>query len=163
VFKPELFGKKVEEISLSGEALIELLRAVLGKGVPFRFQAKGYSMAPFINDSDVVTVAPLTDASLRIGDVAAFIRPDLESLVVHRVIGKRGNSFLIQGDNIFETDGSIPKANIMGRVVKVERDGKNVIMGLGPGRVLIAFLVRGKLLIPLVFWVRTVLRPIMRR
>ena len=45
-------------LSLSGEALIELMRAVLARGLPFRFAARGFSMAPFIRDGDVISVSP---------------------------------------------------------------------------------------------------------
>lgn len=163
VSKPELFIKKGGEASLSGEALIELLQAVLDKGLPFRFQAKGSSMIPFIGDGDVITVAPLSRSSPRNGDVIAFADPWSGKLVVHRVIKKQGNLFLTQGDNVPQADGSIPRASVLGRVIKVERKGKNVVFGLGSGRMLIAFLIRRKLLIPLVSRVRKVLRPIIRR
>ena len=36
----------------------ELMTAVLTRGVPFRFQASGVSMSPFIHDNDVITIAP---------------------------------------------------------------------------------------------------------
>lgn len=141
-FKPTLFSRKGGDLSLSGPALVELLRAVLDKGAPFRFRAKGFSMYPFIKDGDVVTVSPLPDTSPSPGDVVAFIRPETEKLVIHRVARKRGDSFLIKGDNTPHADGLIPEANILGCVTEVERDGKNVFLGLGPERFLIALLTR---------------------
>jgi len=57
--KSALFNRKEGELQLSGPSLVELLRSVLDKGVPFRFQAKGFCMTPFIKDGDVITVFPL--------------------------------------------------------------------------------------------------------
>lgn len=163
VSKPALFSKAGGEAVLSGEALTELLRAVLDRDLPFRFQAKGSSMSPFIKNGDVITVAPVTRSLLHVGDVVAFTSPESDKLVVHRIIGKQTDSFLIQGDNISVADGVIPRARILGRVVKIEREGKSIVLGLVPGRRLIAFLVRRKLLIPLLSRMRKILHPIMRR
>jgi hypothetical protein len=161
--KPALFSKKGGELKLSGPDLIELLRAVLDKGVPFRFRAKGFSMSPFIKDDDVITVSPLTDGSIRSGDVVAFIRPEMKKLVIHRVVGQKGEYFHIKGDNIPDTDELIPVANILGRVTRVERSGKEIFFGLGPERFLIAFLTRRRLLFPLLYPLWRMVRPIVRR
>ena len=156
--KSILFVKKGGELNLPGLALIELLRAVLDKGAPFRFQAKGFSMSPFIHDGDVVTIAPLSDTVLRRGDIVAFINPHTQGLAVHRVVEKRGDSFLIKGDNAPETDGLIREADILGRVTGVERGGKSVYLGLGPERFVIALLNRRGLLFSVLLPLGRVLR-----
>ena len=157
------FVRQIEGGTLSGAALLELLQAVLDKGAPFRFQAKGFSMTPFVRDRDVITVSPLPGTSPGLGDVVAFIKPETGKLAVHRVVGKRGDSYLIKGDNSPEGDGLVPKANVLGRVSRVERDGKRVFLGLGPERFLIAFLTRRGLLFPLLLPVWRLVRPIVRR
>jgi signal peptidase I len=161
--KPALFSKKGVELKLSGPDLIELLRAVLDKGLPFRFTAKGFSMSPFIKDGDVITVSPQTNNSIRSGDVVAFIRPRMKTLVIHRVVEKRGEYFHIKGDNTLDSDELIPATNILGRVIRVERNGKEVLLGLGPERFLIAFLTRRGLLLPILSPVWKMVRPIVRR
>ena len=133
---------KIEGSTLSGSALITLLQAVLDKGVPFRFQATGFSMIPFVRDGDVITVAPLAGGTPGLGDVVAFVRPNTGKLAVHRVVGNLSSAFLIRGDNTQETDGLVPAGNILGRVTRVERDGRRVYLGLGPERYPIAFLTR---------------------
>jgi signal peptidase I len=138
--RPELFIKKAGELSLSGPVLIELLRAVLDKGKPFRFRAKGVSMTPFVKDGDVITVSPFSGASPRMGDVVAFIRTATGKLVVHRMVGKSGDSFLIKGDNVDHEGERVPEKNVLGRVVFVERNGQRVRLGLGVERFVIAFL-----------------------
>ena len=149
--------------SLPGDAFAELLQAVLSKGSLFRFQAKGFSMSPFIKDSDVVTVSPFLDATPQLGDVVAFNLLGTKKLVIHRVVSKKGNSCMIRGDNSFEADGLVPRAGILGRVARVERNGKRIILGLGPERCLIAFLTRRKLLFPIMVPVWKAVRPLMRR
>ena len=166
-FEPALYAIRGEELSLSGAALTALMREVLSRGMPFRFRAKGWSMMPFILDGDVISVSPLRRGRPNIGDVVAFIRPESESLVVHRVVARRGEACLIQGDNSWgEGDGLVPCANILGRVTRVERGGRAVRLGLGPERFLIAHLSRLGFLLPL--WQRVsplwrLLRPFSRR
>ena len=129
----------VQELPNAGFA--ELLTAVLAKNVPFRFQASGYSMSPFIRDVDVLTLLP-APPHLRLGDIVAFINPCNERLTVHRIINYDHHSYLIRGDNTPEADGWIPKEDILGRVIRVEHLGRSVRIGLGPERVGIALLSR---------------------
>lgn len=162
-FKPAIFIRKGGELSLSGPTLTELFQGMLDKGASFKFRAKGFSMSPFIKDGDVVTVLPLPGASSRLGDVLVFIHPGTGKLVVHRVVGKKGTSYLIKGDSTPEVDALVPKENILGCVRKVEREGKKVFLGLGPERFLIAFLVRRGLLFPLLVPLWRLVRLIVRR
>jgi signal peptidase I len=130
-------------LSLSGAALIELMRAVHAKGLPFRFSAGGYSMTPFIKNGDVITVSPLAPQAPRVGDVVAFVHPETRLLCLHRVLSAHGDGFFIQGDNLDEKpDGMIPREAILGRVTGLERAGRRVRLGLGPERLLVAFLSR---------------------
>ena len=73
--KPALHNRAGGILSLSGPALLDLLRAVLDKRVPFRFTARGFSMSPFIKDGDVVTVSPCAPGAIHYGDVIAFVHP----------------------------------------------------------------------------------------
>jgi hypothetical protein len=161
--RPQEFVRRGEEGVIPNAVLVELLQAVLERGAPFWFEAPGFSMSPFIQDGDTITVAPLAGAPPRPGDVVAFLRPDSGKLVVHRVVGKRGDAFLIRGDNGGEVDDLAPAAGILGRVTGVRRDGRPVRLGLGPERRLVAFLSRRGLLQPLLRRVWPLLRPIARR
>jgi signal peptidase I len=121
--------------------LCNLLRDILRKGVDCRFQAQGYSMSPFIKNGDIITISPLL-LSPRIGDVVAFVNPETTRLLIHRIIVKKGCSYLMKGDNISEADGFIQEADILGIVTRIERNGKKVFIGLGPERFFMAFLTR---------------------
>ncbi len=125
----------------------ELMAAVLARGAPFRFQASGWSMLPFICDGDVITLSP-PPARLRLGDVAAFVNPYTDRLTVHRVIARQGAGYLIRGDNTPSQDGLISHAAILGCVTRVERRGRAMRLGLGPERLPIAVLSRCDWLIP---------------
>jgi len=138
---------RIAEISLSGADLAGLLGDVVAKGAAFRFKALGGSMSPFIRNGDVVTVAPV--ARPRTGDVAAFRRPEDGRLVVHRVVAVRSDSLLIKGDNIDSPDGRIPASNVVGRVSRVERNGRTCRLGIGPERLAVAVLSRCGLLRPI--------------
>jgi hypothetical protein len=134
-------------LSLSGKALIELMLAVHAKGMPFRFKAGGHSMAPFIRDGDVILVSPIASRAPGLGDVVAFVHPETELLCMHRVLSVNGDRFLIKGDNMPEKpDGMIPRVAIIGRVTHVKRNGRRISLGLGPERLLLAFLSRCSLL-----------------
>ncbi len=150
-------------MSLSGPALVELLRAVLGEEASVRFLAKGFSMLPFIKNEDVVTLSPLQGTSPAVGDVIAFVHQGTDKLSIHRVVGEKGEFYIAKGDNIREADESVPRENILGFVTRVERDRKKVCLGLGPERFLIAFLSRRGLLLPLILPVWKVLHPIIKR
>jgi ribosomal protein S18 acetylase RimI-like enzyme len=141
--------QQIEDRPISGPALLELLRAVLDQGAPFRFQAPGFSMAPFIRDGDVVTIAPLNGRAPRVGEVVAFVQPARGRLALHRVIARRGATWLIRGDNSPEPDGLIPRENILGVVTRMERDGRTVRLGLGGEGRLIAWLNARDWLLPL--------------
>jgi hypothetical protein len=152
------------ELLLSGTALLDLMRQVLARGLPFRFAAKGYSMLPFIRDGDVIWVSPLKGARPGVGMVVAFVHPELGALTVHRIVARKGRAYLMQGDNAGGvTDGMLSEDRILGRVTRVERRALYVRLGLGPERYLIAFLSRMGWLMPLYSKLTHLLRPILRR
>lgn len=161
--EPRLYLTRAAELPLSGQALLELMRSVLARGVPFRFCARGWSMAPFIRDGDLITVSPIQEALPGIGDVVAFVRPETGNLVVHRIVATHGAARSLQGDSGPACpDGIIPPENLLGRVTRVERQGRDVWLGLGPERYLIAWLSRNGLLIPLRASLASWLKPLRR-
>jgi signal peptidase I len=148
------------EWHLSQPAFIDLMRATLAKGVPFKFRARGSSMHPFIKDGDLVTVSPLKAHSPGVGDVVAFVQRETEKLVVHRAIRINANSYFMKGDATAGGDSPVPAANALGMVTKVKRGNKRVFIGLGPERFIIAMLARKGLVIPVVYVAAKLFRPI---
>jgi hypothetical protein len=117
-------GHGGEGIPLSTSVVMELIQAVHEKGVPFRFQAKGFSMTPAIRNGDIITISPLGSNMPRRGDVLAFRHPESPRLLVHRVLHTKEKKYFVKGDNCPEADGWIPEENILGVITKIERDGK---------------------------------------
>ena len=113
-------------ISFSSSGAGTLLTAVCGKKSLFRFTARGSSMSPVIRDKDVLVITPPSEKRPCTGDVVALISPLSKKLVVHRIVGKRGNFFLIKGDNIHDCDGYYHKKEIHGYVIKVIKPGGKV-------------------------------------
>jgi len=106
-----------------------LMRAVLEKGKPFRYEARGTSMHPFIQDGDVVTVGPLTGGGPRTGDVVAFVHPATGGVRVHRVVRTDHGRYLLKGDNALGDDGVLGRDAILGLVVRIERGGRSRRLG----------------------------------
>lgn len=141
----------MQEINLSGSTFTGLVKAILDQKAAVRFKARGFSMSPFIRDGDILTVSPLTASGIRFGYVVFFLHPETRKAVVHRIIGRRKDLYFIKGDNTWDIDGLIPKSDILGRIIKIERRDRKVRFGLGPERFLIALLSQKKILIPLLF------------
>jgi hypothetical protein len=145
-------GQDEQEFSLSVALTIELMQAAFSKGASFRFQVKGFSMAPFINDSDIVTLSPHFLSPARLGKPVACVSPVHKRLVVvvHRIVARKGNHYLIKGDSCSEPDFLVGKEDILGCVTSVERQNRTISFSLGFERIAIAFLSRNGLL-PLVY------------
>ncbi len=120
-------------------------------------------MAPIIRNGDVITVSPLKGTLPRWGDVVAFIQPDTGRLVIHRVVRKRNDAYLIKGDNTLKMDGPVPRDSILGCVTGVERNGTEISLGLGPERYLIALLTRRGSILPLLAPVWRFINPLRGR
>jgi hypothetical protein len=148
--------------ALPNKEFAELMAAVLEKGKPFRFQAAGTSMSPFIRCEDIITLSAV-QGGIYAGDILAFRQPENGRLAVHRVIAVRHDSFLLRGDNAGSPDGWVPHDRIIGRVGRIEHRGRPVRIGLGWERLPIAWLSRLGLLRPLSITARQLLRPLSRR
>lgn len=145
-FEPDLC-KNEQEFSISGLDTIELIKFAFAKDALFRFKVKGFSMSPFIRDGDIVKLSPVSHYPISFGRSVACVCPAHNRLMIHRVISKKKEHYLIKGDNCFAPDGLMSKEDILGCVIGIERKNKPVFFGLGPERIIIAFLSRKGLLL----------------
>ncbi len=117
----------MRELRLGEDAFVELAAEILGMGGSFQFRAHGSSMAPFIRDGDLLTVAPVDAARLEIGDVALY-RTSWGRIKAHRVVGKtvQGGTLLLEtrGDARLSPDRPVPGDRVLGRVVRAQRGGR---------------------------------------
>jgi hypothetical protein len=108
------------------QAFGEVALALLREGVAIRFRASGLSMEPSIRDGDVITVAPL-EAAVRRGDVLLYRHG--RRFTAHRAIGRvRGDATLlrVRGDAPGWEEERVAVADVLGRIVAVEREGRKV-------------------------------------
>ncbi len=116
-------------------------------------------MHPFIKDGDAVTIAPLPLRAPRLGDVVLFFHEKARRLFIHRIAKKDGGFLVTKGDGALSDDGRIPMSDVLGKVIRVERDGKKVRLGLGPEGSMLGLLARAGLLSPIVFRLWCYMRP----
>lgn len=148
-----VFYDDQRELYLTGAVTIELIEAVFAKNALFRFKAKGFSMSPFIRNGDIITLSPVSLLPISLGKPVACVCPVRERLLVHRIVGRKGQRYLIKGDNILKPDCLVDKESILGCVTAIERKGRPIFLGLGPERVIIVLLSRmGLLRLALVLW-----------
>ena len=112
-----------DALEISREQLQELLDAVLSRGRPLRFRARGFSMGPLVRDRDAITISPLAGRAPCTGDIIACRHPQGRRVVVHRVRAVRAGGLLVQGDSASLPDGLIPLDDVLGLLTLAERDG----------------------------------------
>jgi len=116
-----------------------LAQEVLGRGGSFRFQAGGSSMYPFIRGGDVLLVESVAPARLRPGEIIFYHRGGT-SHMVHRLVRRVEKDgrliFIAQGDNLVGADAPIFAEQVLGMVVEIQRHGRRMRLGRGPGRLL---------------------------
>ncbi len=105
---------------------------ILGQGSCLRFRAMGNSMAPFIRNGDVVLVEPRKASELRVGDIV-FYRRNGGLHVVHRVVGRSeadgSLALTTKGDNLRYLDATVFPEQVLGRVVQIESQDRELWIG----------------------------------
>src|SRR3989338_2137655 len=129
---------KDNEILFSGRCMSELTKSIINTRRSLRFMAGGSSMSPFIKDKDIVTISPCAPSLIGFGMAVAFVNNKTKKPVIHRIIGRRKNRYLLKGDNAFMSDGMVSLEDIIGIAVKIERGQKDISFGLGPEQFIIA-------------------------
>jgi signal peptidase I len=160
------FVKIDKELSLNGEACVDIIRSALEKKASLRLQVKGFSMLPFIIDGDIITLSPLPQGRVGLGRLIAFARPCDKKLVIHRLVRIRKGpqaSYITKGDSADNPDCPISRSDMLAYVKKVERGERLISFGTGPERRVIACLSRLNILRALSLPFRLIIpRPIRR-
>jgi signal peptidase I len=130
---------KLTSVPCDSAAFAELSGEILRAGKSLRFQAHGTSMLPLVRDGDILLVQPLAARAVGLGDLVLFCR-EPGQVVVHRVIrvqaGPQGRRYTVQGDAVAQPDGSIPEAQVYGRVAALDRGSEHIDMDRAVVRVL---------------------------
>lgn len=118
----------------------EITSELLASGYGFRFQARGRSMFPTIEDGDMVHVRPLGERKLRTGDIV-LVRVHQE-FKAHRIVQKRGKRLVLRGDAGHDNDGTFVRDQILGLVIAKESVPTGSVVWLGDFRPRLAFRLR---------------------
>jgi signal peptidase len=113
----------------SNHLLLDLSTELLGRGKRVRFRAPGRSMYPTIRENEAITVEPVTPQDVKVGDIILYRSG--KSVVAHRVMRiERGKGdtlrFILREDTWGTLDEPVEAEQILGRVVSVERAGRNI-------------------------------------
>lgn len=123
----------MSERLISFEEFESISTKILSSGMQLRFKANGSSMRPFIYDGDVVTIVRVEVQRLKRGEVI-LARLESGRIVVHRILRCEGQSFLVQGDALLHPDGYVSYENILGKVVSINRAGREHYLDTGLNR-----------------------------
>jgi signal peptidase I len=104
----------------------------LGGGTTF-LATHGTSMEPGFDSGDLAILRP--DDAYSVGDVVAYRSAALDTIVMHRIIDRDGDRFLVRGDNNDWLDEERPSQDeILGRLFLRVPQGGKVLDALGsPG------------------------------
>lgn len=102
-----------------------LIREIMEKGGEFKLKTNGVSMRPLLGDGtdSVFLVSPKRE--LDVGDIA-FYKRESGQFVLHRVVGKRRDGYVMRGDNQIEGEYRVPHKSVIAEVTAVEKNGKRI-------------------------------------
>ena len=78
-------------------------------------------MLPTIRNNDVVSISPYKENNPKVGEVVALLDRANSRIIIHRIIEKREDMFLLKGDGLWRYDGLFPREWIAGFVSRIER------------------------------------------
>jgi len=88
----------------------------------------GTSMLPWVRPGDIAVIRRAESGVVRFGDVVLFRNE--KSLFVHRIVRKKSSlnedHFYVKGDAHPTDDGQINERELLGRVVRIYRNGKRI-------------------------------------
>ncbi len=111
---------------ISNELFFEQIEAMLSEGKEAAFRLRGNSMRPLLRDQrDVVVVAPCDPTTLQRNDVILFRYRGRH--ILHRIRQCKGEELLVAGDGNYRMVEQCTRADVVGRLVRVERPSGRVI------------------------------------
>jgi hypothetical protein len=96
----------------------ELVENLLGEGLEVRLQVSGSSMKPFVRSGSILRFSAAPRPC--VGDVVLTRHPN-DALVAHRVIAIEGDWILTKGDSCGAADAPVPKRQVLGSALRLER------------------------------------------
>lgn len=107
--------------TIAGEVLIPEVAVLIREGRTVTLTARGHSMNPFIvHDRDRIVLSPCEDSDLQPGAVV-LAETDAHRYVLHRIVRRRGNSLLLQGDGNVRQTEQTDTGRVLARMTAVIR------------------------------------------
>ena len=111
----------------------DLAAEMLRRGNRVRFRAAGASMQPTIEDGELITVGPVAPGSVKRGDILLY--QNERGVFAHRMVGVVKGTVTIdggdsppRGDASVSCDAPVQLEQVIGRVVAVQRGGRNLAL-----------------------------------
>ena len=98
---------------------------LLNRGKSITFPISGWSMYPFIDDGDLITVQPCSRKKLHVNDVVLYRRIN-GPLVLHRIVKINENGIYLCGDQQSIIEGPIHPEQIYGVMIEITHRGKTI-------------------------------------
>lgn len=142
---------------------MELSEEVLNREHYLRFRMQGVSMLPFMRNNDIIKIKKMDASKIRPGDIIFFRTPSFKG-VTHRVIKKiivNGKiAFITKGDSCPYFDGYVYPEDMLGKIIVIERKGKNIKLDKGIVRLKNLFYAK---ILSFHVWAYSILRKIKRQ
>lgn len=107
------------------DLLMPVIKEKLELGAEVNLVSSGRSMNPlFRHGKDTVCLKKLTEEAKKY-DIIFYQRDD-GKYVIHRIVGKRKDGYILRGDNQFINEYPVRPDQIIAKVISFNRDGKQI-------------------------------------
>lgn len=124
-------------ITRDSELFLDLATDLLSRGHRVRFRAEGGSMHPYIRGGEAIVVEPVQPQEVRANDVLLYRNE--QRVIAHRVVevgitDEAAPVFTVRGDATGCTAERVESRQVLGRVSKVENEGRGAMVKWLSGR-----------------------------
>ena len=111
--------------TFSLSSLLPFIEEAFEKGTTFKIPITGTSMNPLLYEKRDFVLIRKPALPLSVGDIPLYRRRD-GHFVLHRIVGKDDNGYILCGDNQFLLEHGIRDEHIIGVVCEMNIDGRAV-------------------------------------
>ena len=109
----------------TNDAYFAVYLPLLREGIAPPLPVVGGSMGPYLaSERDAVILTPMEGIHPRVGDICLY-RRDNGAYILHRIVGRRGDTYTFAGDAQTEREYGIRCDQLLGCVTAVVRKEKN--------------------------------------
>ena len=112
-------------LEITQEWLLKEAQNFLSKGEKVTMRGSGNSMIPYLRARDSFVLSPYRPEDLKTGRIVLFSYQG--KYIIHRIIGRKDECFIIQGDGVCKNKEIVPEKDIIAIVWTIIRSkGKEV-------------------------------------